>query len=92
MGRGYFYGQYRDNNVMETQLEFRQRLIWRLGLVAWVGGINIFHDFNSINMKQTLPTYGFGVRWEFKPRVNVRVDWGFTKTGNSIVFNIGEAF
>lgn len=92
MGRGYFYGQYRDNNVMETQLEFRQRLIWRLGLVAWVGGINIFHDFNSINMKHTLPTYGFGVRWEFKPRVNVRVDWGFTKTGNSIVFNIGEAF
>ena len=92
MGRGYLYGQYRDNNVMETQLEFRQRLIWRLGLVAWVGGINIFHDFNSINMKHTLPTYGFGVRWEFKPRVNVRVDWGFTKTGNSIVFNIGEAF
>lgn len=92
MGRGYFYGQYRDNNVMETQLEFRQRLIWRLGLVAWVGGINIFHDFKSIDMKQTLPTYGFGVRWEFKPRVNVRVDWGFTKTGNSIVFNIGEAF
>ena len=92
MGRGYFYGQYRDNNVMETQLEFRQRLIWRLGLVAWVGGINIFHDFNTINMKHTLPTYGFGVRWEFKPRVNVRVDWGFTKTGNSIVFNIGEAF
>ena len=43
-------------------------------------------------MDHTLPTYGFGVRWEFKPRVNVRVDWGFTKTGNSIVFNIGEAF
>lgn len=92
MGRGYFFGQYRDNNVMETQIELRQRLIWRFGVVAWVGAINIFHDFNSIYMNQTLPTYGFGVRWEFKPRVNVRVDWGFTKTGNSIVFNIGEAF
>lgn len=92
MGRGYFFGQYRDNNVMETQLEFRQRLIWRLGVVAWVGAINIFKDFNHIYMRHTLPTYGFGLRWEFKPRVNVRVDWGFTKTGNSIVFNIGEAF
>ena len=92
MGRGYFYGQYRDNNVMETQLELRQRLIWRFGVVAWVGAINVFHDFNSIYMKHTLPTYGFGLRWEFKPRVNVRVDWGFTKTGNSIIFNIGEAF
>ena len=92
MGRGYFFGQYRDNNVMETQVELRQRLIWRLGVVAWVGAINIFHDFKHIYMKHTLPTYGFGLRWEFKPRVNVRVDWGFTKTGNSIVFNIGEAF
>ncbi len=92
MGRGYFFGQYRDNNVMETQLELRQRLIWRFGVVAWVGAINIFHDFNNIYMSKTLPTYGFGLRWEFKPRVNVRVDWGFTKTGNSIVFNIGEAF
>jgi hypothetical protein len=92
MGRGYFFGQYRDNNVMETQLELRQRLIWRLGVVAWVGAINIFRDFNHIYMNHTLPTYGFGLRWEFKPRVNVRVDWGFTKTGNSIVFNIGEAF
>ncbi len=92
MGRGYFFGQFRDNNVIETQLELRQRLIWRFGVVAWVGAINIFHDFKHIYMNQTLPTYGFGVRWEFKPRVNVRVDWGFTKTGNSIVFNIGEAF
>ena len=92
MGRGYFFGQYRDNNVMETQLELRQRIIWRLGVVAWAGAINIFHDFGSIKMKETLPSYGFGIRWEFKPRVNVRVDWGFTKTGNSIVFNIGEAF
>lgn len=96
MGRGYFFGQFRDNNVMETQLEFRQRLIWRLGVVAWAGAINIFHDFagndNSFHINHTMPTYGFGVRWEFKPRVNVRVDWGFTKTGNSIVFNIGEAF
>jgi outer membrane protein assembly factor BamA len=91
MGRGYFYGQYRDNNVAETQLELRQRLIWRLGVVAWAGAINIF-NFDNFRWDHTLPTYGFGIRWEFKPRVNVRVDWGFTKTGNSIVFNIGEAF
>ena len=92
MGRGYFYGQYRDRNVVETQLELRQRLIWRFGLVVWGGAINIFHDFKNYHWSHTMPTYGFGIRWEFKPRVNVRVDWGFTRTGNSIVFNIGEAF
>ncbi len=92
MGRGYFFGQFRDNNVMECQLELRQSLIWRLGIVGWVGAINIFESFDKMYMDHTLPTYGFGLRWEFKPRVNVRVDWGFTKTGNSIVFNMAEAF
>lgn len=92
MGRGYFFGQYRDNNVMEAQLEFRQRIKWRLGVVAWAGLINVFHDFNHVYWKKTLPNYGFGVRWEFKPRVNVRVDYGFTRDGGSVVFNFGEAF
>ncbi len=92
MGRGYYYGQFRDNNVMECQLELRQHLVWRMGVVAWVGAINIFESFDKLYMHHTLPTYGFGVRWEFKPRVNVRVDWGFTKTGSSVAFNIGEAF
>jgi hypothetical protein len=64
MGRGYFYGQYRDNNVAETQLELRQRLIWRLGVVAWAGAINIF-NFDNFRWDHTLPTYGFGICWEF---------------------------
>ena len=92
MGRGYFFGQYRDNNVMETQIELRQRIKWRLGLAAWVGMINVFHDFDHIYWKETLPNYGFGLRWEFKPRMNVRLDYGFTKHGGSFVFNFGEAF
>lgn len=92
MGRGYFYGQYRDRNIVETQLELRQRLIWRLGFVVWAGAINIFQDFDNMYMSHTLPTYGFGLRWEFKPRVNVRVDWGFTRAGSGVTFNIGEAF
>lgn len=91
-GRGYFFGQYRDNNIMETQLELRQRIKWRLGVTAWVGMINVFHDFNHIYWKETLPNYGFGLRWEFKPRMNVRLDYGFTKHGGSFVFNFGEAF
>jgi hypothetical protein len=33
-----------------------------------------------------------GIRWEFKPRVNVRVDYGFTRDEGSVVFNLNEAF
>lgn len=32
-------------------------------------------------------------RWEFKKDVNVRLDYGFGKSGQSgFIFNIGEAF
>lgn len=90
--RGYYYGQYRDNNLVDAQIELRQRLKWRLGLVGWVGMGNVFHDFKSFSWKHTLPNYGIGVRWEFKPRMNIRLEYGFTRSGGSVVFNMGEAF
>lgn len=90
--RGYFFGQYRDNNVIDMQLEFRQRIKWRLGLAAWVGCGNVFPKLSELNVRHTLPNYGIGVRWEVKPRVNIRLDYGFTNDGGSVVFNMGEAF
>ncbi len=36
---------------------------------------------------------GVGYRWEFKKNVNVRLDYGFGKSGqHSFIFNINEAF
>ena len=36
---------------------------------------------------------GVGYRWEFKKNVNVRLDYGFGKSGQSgFLFNINEAF
>jgi len=90
--RGYYRGRYRDNNIMEGQIEFRQRIKWRLGLVAWVGCANVFSDFRTIAWHKTLPSYGLGLRWEFKPRVNIRIDYGFTRDEGGVVFNINEAF
>ncbi len=35
----------------------------------------------------------WGYRWEFKKNVNVRLDYGFGKSGQSgFLFNINEAF
>ncbi len=90
--RGYYRGRYRDNNIMEGQIEFRQRIKWRLGVVAWVGCANVFSDFKTIAWHKTLPSYGLGLRWEFKPRVNIRIDYGFTRDEGGVVFNINEAF
>ena len=90
--RGYYEGQYRDNNLMEAQIEIRQHIYNRHGVVVWGGAGNVFPDFDHYNWKHTLPTYGLGYRWEFKNRVNVRLDYGFGKGQSAFYFNIEEAF
>ncbi len=90
--RGYYEGRYRDRNIMEAQVELRQRLPRRFGVVAFAGAANVFPYFDEIDLRHTLPNYGVGVRWEFKQRVNVRLDCGFTKNKPGVVFSINEAF
>ncbi len=90
--RGYYEGRYRDRNIIEAQVEIRQRLPRRFGVVAFAGAANVFPEFDEINMRHTLPNYGVGARWEFKQRVNIRLDFGFTKNKPGVVFNINEAF
>lgn len=90
--RGYYLGQYRDNGMIEVQAELRQKIYNRHGIAVWVGAGNIFPNFNSFQWRQTLPNYGIGYRWEFKHRVNVRIDYGRGKHGGSVVFNVNEAF
>lgn len=90
--RGYYLGQYRDNAIIEVQAELRQKIYNRHGIAVWVGAGNVFPNFNSFRWSQTLPNYGIGYRWEFKHRVNVRVDYGRGRHGGSVVFNVNEAF
>ena len=90
--RGYYEGRYRDKNLMELQIELRQHVWKRNGVVVWGGLGSIFHDFSSLRGKHILPNYGFGYRWEFKKRVNVRLDMGFGKGQKGFIFNINEAF
>ena len=90
--RGYYEGRYRDRNIMEGQLELRQHIKGRNGIAVWVGLANVFPNFGHIYFDQILPNYGVGYRWEFKKRVNVRFDLGFTKDSPNFTFNINEAF
>lgn len=90
--RGYYEGQYRDKNVAEIQVELRQHVWKRNGIVLWVGAGNVFYDFGKFKWSHTLPNYGVGYRWEFKKRVNVRLDYGFGKGQTGFLFNINEAF
>lgn len=90
--RGYYEGRYRDKNIMEAQIELRQHVWKRNGVAVWVGAGQVFPSFSALRWGKVLPNAGFGYRWEFKHRVNVRVDYGFTRDGGGFMFNINEAF
>lgn len=90
--RGYFNGQYRDKKLIQTQIELRQKIYGRSGAVIWTGAGNCFSEFDQLEFSQTLPTVGMGYRWEFKNRINVRLDYGIGKGQTGFYFQINEAF
>lgn len=90
--RGYYAGRYIDNNILSCQVELRQRIYKRIGATAWGGCGTVFPDFKGFDWRNILPTYGVGLRWEFKHRVNVRIDYGFGKHTSGFIFNVNEAF
>ncbi len=90
--RGYYSGQYRDKKFIQSQVELRQKVYRRSGIALWAGAGNVFPKFSEFDLSKTLPTFGVGYRWEFKKRVNVRLDYGFGKGQSAFYFNINEAF
>ena len=91
--RGYYEGRYRDKHKMEAQVELRQHIWKRNSLTTWVGAGTVFHKFSELRSRHILPNFGIGYRWEFKKNVNVRLDYGFGKAGQTgFLFSINEAF
>lgn len=94
--RGYYMGSYIDNSQIAAQMELRQNVYKRFGVVVWGGGATVFSsfkDFRTNNIKpEWLQNFGIGLRFEFKHNVNARIDYGFGKHTSGLVFAIGEAF
>ena len=91
--RGYYEGRYRDKHTLEATVELRQHVWKRNGIVVWAGAGTVFPKFSELRSNRILPNVGVGYRWEFKKNVNVRLDYGFGKSGQSgFLFNINEAF
>ncbi len=90
--RGYYQGRYADKCSWDLCVELRQHLWRRNGAVVWVGAGEVFDKISRMRLNQILPNAGVGYRWEFKHRVNIRVDVGFGRNGAGFMFNINEAF
>lgn len=90
--RGYYEGRYRDKCEADVQVELRQHVWRRNGVVVWVGAGEVFPDMQCLTMRKVLPNAGIGYRWEFKKGVNVRLDVGFGRSEKGINFSLNEAF
>lgn len=90
--RGYYPGRYRDKHMVTAQVELRQTIYGPVGAVVWGGAGTVFHNSDTFCNK-VLPNFGIGLRWSFRPHVNIRLDYGFGKSRqNGFMFAINEAF
>ncbi len=92
--RGLFEGRYRDNKVVQTQVEWRQEIFNNLGIAGFFGLGWAAKEYNEIAIRNTRTAYGAGVRYKLnkKEHINIRLDFGFSQTGFLTYFTIGEAF
>lgn len=90
--RGYYEGRYRDKNEADVVVELRQHVWRRNGIVLWGGVGTVFDKLRSITFNRLLPTCGIGYRWEFKKKVNVRIDFGIGKHSTAFALGLHETF
>ncbi len=90
--RGYYLGRFRDKCEADITLELRQHVWKRSGMVVWVGAGSVAPKVSAFRLNKILPNGGIGYRFEFKKRVNIRVDLGFGRRTWAFEFNINECF
>ena len=84
------------------QIELRQKIYRRHGIVGWIGGGQVWGT-EKFRWGNTLCSFGCGYRFEFKNRMNIRLDYGWGNFGNqnlpwdrkrssAFLFTASEAF
>ena len=92
--RGYTVMRFLDNNVIAFQAEYRRPLVWKLGMVAFIGFGEVADKVGNYSFKGLKPAVGFGIRIPLVPKqkVNLRIDLGIGKNDGSFDINIMEVF
>ncbi len=93
--RGYMLGRYRDRNSFQSQIEFRQHLVWRIGLTAFAGAGTVApQPSNLVRLNNIKTAAGVGFRFNINRQdpANLRIDYGMTEEGGGIYISFGEAF
>ena len=94
--RGYYYGRYRDRNMLVAQGEWRHRVWGPWGSAVFAGAGAVAPDHDDFNAAKAKPAGGFGVRYQLveRTKINIRLDFGFGRDEKnpSVYLYILEAF
>jgi len=92
--RGYEAGQYLDRNMISGQVEFRQDLFWRLGVVGFAGVGSVARELDRFAGEKALPSGGAGLRLRLTKRnhVNLRADYAWGRNSSGLYLGVTEAF
>ncbi len=92
--RGYYKGRYTDQNLFTVQAELRQYLFWRLGVAGFASMGQVSDRVNTFGLDEFHYAYGAGLRvvLQEKEKLNLRVDFGFSKNSHGVYVLLKEAF
>ena len=92
--RGIYEGRYRDFSSSSGQLELRFPIVWIIGGVVFGGIGETAEDFSKYSFDQMHWAAGGGLRLmvDSEHRINIRLDYGFSKDDHTIYFGFMEAF
>lgn len=90
--RGYEQGRYRGHQKVLAQVELRQPLVGRHGMVAWVGVGTLAEDISDLGEERWLPSVGVGYRLRIKEKINLRFDVGFGRSDKGVYVSVNEVF
>lgn len=92
--RGYTTGEFQNRRMFATQVEFRQELPFRLGIVGFGGIGGVARRWNEFRINKLLPAAGVGLRFKLDKtnHINYRIDFGWGRNGHTVSMSVSEAF
>ena len=92
--RGYFEGRYTDRHLIASQVEWRQKVSHRWGVVAFVGVGNVAPSIDTFDFTTIRTSYGVGLRFtvDEEENLNLRLDLGIGNEKVNYYFKVAEAF
>lgn len=92
--RGYSKGEFRGDQVYTAQMELRQNIHKKFGMIGFLGAGVAVNQFSDITNTEVAPSIGVGVRYLMIPseKINIGIDVGIGKDDWSLSFRIGESF